>query len=85
MLFRLLMFCSEDAFTSLIESMICDVPPLISLTESVMRCVVWESDDIINRWDPDKNYILVETRVYGDGATYDTMVKDDPRVQWYYV
>ena len=46
--------------------------------------VVWESDDsITNRWDPEKNYILVETKVFGDGAIYDTMVKNDPRVVWF--
>ena len=38
----------------------------------------------MNRWDPAKTYILVETRVFGN-KTYDTMVKDDPRVHWYQI
>ena len=46
--------------------------------------IIWEnSGNIKNRWDPSKTYVLVETKVFGDGNTYDTMVKDDPRVVWY--
>ena len=44
----------------------------------------WEADsNLNNRWDPAKTYVLVETKVKGIGAVYDTMVKDDPRVVWY--
>ena len=45
----------------------------------------WETDTLDNRWDPNKTYILVETKVGAKNAVYDTMVKDDPRVTWYTV
>ena len=45
----------------------------------------WSTNDIANRWDSAKNYLLVETNVGSKNAVYDTMVKDDTRVEWYKV
>ena len=48
--------------------------------------IAWETDVVANRWDHTKHYVLVETKVLGtDDDSYDTMVKDDPRVHWYLV
>ena len=47
---------------------------------------IWaDTNNPENRWDPTKTYILVETEVgtRDTGVTYDTMVKNDPRVRWY--
>ncbi len=42
-------------------------------------------NEIENRWNPGKTYILAETKVsaHASDVHYDTMIKDDPRVEWY--
>ena len=44
----------------------------------------WDASDVAKRWDNNKSYLLVETKVMAAGGSYDTMVKDDPRVVWFY-
>ena len=47
--------------------------------------LTWQTNNLANRWDPAKNYLLVETKVAALNTTYDTLVKDDPgnRVEWF--
>ena len=47
---------------------------------------VWQSTNPAQRWNPNKRYILVETSIGAIGnSDYNTLVKDDVRVQWYYI
>ena len=47
----------------------------------------WHTETISDRWNPARNYLLVETKIGALNAEYSTLVKDDPadRVEWYKV
>ncbi|MBQ6646912.1 MAG: Cna B-type domain-containing protein, partial [Clostridia bacterium] len=47
---------------------------------------LWNAGNGQENWDPSKTYILVETNLGAaeSGKVYDTMVKDDPRVRWFW-
>ena len=47
---------------------------------------LWTTDTVTKRWNPDKSYLIVETKVgKKSGGEYNTLRKDDPRVEWFVV